>query len=205
MIYAIRHYSRIPLTLLSKKATEIIEERQKKNEPPDLWVQFYLGGSLGYRGIHRFENKDWFNAFTDGINGVKQLKICLDADPDMNDAYYGLGCFYYWTSAKARLLWFLPFIHDEREKGIEYLEIAIEKGRYTRTEALYALMKILNNEKRFHESIQRMNGIMGEYQDDVFLLNQKAFALENLNRWKEAGETYDLMLKELMKSSLSFF
>ncbi|RJP60451.1 MAG: hypothetical protein C4541_03925 [Candidatus Auribacter fodinae] len=203
-------YRYVPLfensvNLTIEKATELIEQGKKSNAPPDIWVHFYLGGALGYRGIHRVEKNEWFNAFNDGMNGVKQLKICLDTNPDMYDAYYGLGCFYYWTSAKSRFLWFLPFIHDERKKGMEYLEIAVNKGLYSRTEALYALVKVLNNERCFEESISRMNTVMGEYQDDVFLLNQKAFALENLNRWKEAGETYNMMLTVLMQSPLHCF
>lgn len=184
---------------------EALVEITTKNHTPDVWAHFYLGGALGYRGLHRFQKNEWIQAFSDGIAGVKQLDACLDINPQMYDAYYGLGCFYYWKSAKSRVLWFLPFIRDERAKGIKYLHIAIDNGNYTFMEAQFALLKVLNNEQKYEQVIKQADKLISVHQQDIYSRTQKAFAYEGLEQWDDAAHIYGKMLCVLAASNLHTF
>lgn len=185
--------------------SDLLKQAEKKGEPPDVWIQFYIGGSLGFRGLHRFFRNEWLSAFNDGINAVNHLKDCLKENPHMYDAYYGLGCFYYWKSAMARVLWFLPFIKDERDLGIEQLILAVRNGLYTNIEAKFALLRVYNNEKMYDNAIIFADDLMKEFPDNVFLPWQKAMALDALKKHREAADVYQHLIELYKTSSLHCF
>ncbi|MCB1195649.1 hypothetical protein KDK77_05645 [bacterium] len=193
----------------ANKAIELgwkhVEDAEKRGIRPDPWIIFYLGGSHGYRGTQYFYDGQFFSALKDGLTAVKALKRCLNENPKIYDVYFGLGTFYYWKSAKAKYLTFLPFISDEREKGIKYLQLTTEKGFYTVLEAQYALTRIYFNEKRFDDGFRINNLIADLYPRDIFCLIQKGEALMELKRWQEASENYRLLLTLLSESQLHCF
>lgn len=186
-------------------ANKRLKEISKKKLPPDHWLHFYAGGSLGFRGLHRFFKNEWFAAFSDGLNGIEHLQESLNIYPEMYDAYYGLGNFHYWVSAKSRFLWFLPFVKDERKRGMEELFLAIHKGIYTSIEARYAFLRILNNEKLYKAALKNANQLNKQFPGDVFTLEQKGFALRGLKRWKDASDTYTELISMYIKSQFHCF
>ena len=186
-------------------ANKLIGKKKKNGEPPDEWLYFYLGGALGFRGLYRFNRNKFLSAFRDGIGAIKQLDICMKLDPNMYDAYYGLGCFYYWKSAKSRFLWFLPFVSDERAKGIEDLITAVKKGRYTKKEARNALLRVYLNEQLYSQTIKLADIIEKEFPEDVFCLIFKGAALARSGQHKEAAQNYQILINKYLKSPFQCF
>ena len=115
-------------------------------------AHFFRGGALGYRGMHRARRKEWFRAFKDGAAGEKQLRLAVEIDPNVFDAYYGLGLYDYYRSKYAKTFAWLPFFADRREEGIEELRLSMEKGLFTAAAARVATMWILLEENRFDEA-----------------------------------------------------
>ena len=75
------------------------------------------------------------------MNDISSLKKAVKIDTSLYDAYYGLGTFHYWRSAKSKILRFLIFRKDQ-QKGINKVWRANKKGRYTDVEGKYALVAI---------------------------------------------------------------
>jgi tetratricopeptide (TPR) repeat protein len=112
---------------------------------------FYYGGAVGYRGIFRSFTGDWFGAFKDGLRGRRLLRKSFEADSLNRDIYLGLGTYDYWRSAMTKILWWLPFFADEREKGIEETWIAVREGKFAIHEAEFALIRMYYNYKKYDD------------------------------------------------------
>lgn len=184
---------------------KLLDTIERRGDTPDAWLHFYLGGALGYRGLHKFFKNDFFGAFYDGLSGVNHLKVCHELNPQLYDINYGLGCFYYWTSAKSRLLWFLPFINDRREFGIESVKLAIEKGKYVTVEAQYALMRIYNNERLFDKTLELGQTLHNQFPADPFCFIEMGYAYRQMEDWRMIKETYQKIIDRCMTSELHCF
>ncbi|KPL02669.1 MAG: hypothetical protein AMJ90_05095 [candidate division Zixibacteria bacterium SM23_73_2] len=161
---------------------------------------FYSGGAYGYRGIYRSFRGNWWGAFRDALKAKPLLEKALELDSTLYDAYYGLGAYHYWGSIKSKLLSWLPFIGDEREKGIKELILAVEKGKYTSLEAKYSLLRVYNEEKDYYKVLELSQDLKSAGEDDPFRLWMTAQAYMGLKRWDEALETYNRLLNFFKES-----
>ncbi|HUU49958.1 MAG TPA: hypothetical protein VMW81_03235 [Nitrospinota bacterium] len=181
---------------------EAIEKGEKlvKNDKDNDLAYFYLGGSYGYRAINKTEKGNWFGAFVDAVKGADYLEKALDINPKLYDAYYGLGVYKYWRSVKSRVLWFLPFFGDERQKGIDEMQRAIAQGSYSRIEAKGALVTILLNEGLYDSALHFTNEILSEYPENINAIRDKGIILVELKRWDEATLIFNKLAERLKES-----
>jgi tetratricopeptide (TPR) repeat protein len=183
------------IDLAIEKGYEKVEK-----DPNSAIDHFYLGGSLGYRGIYRSFRGSWWGAFRDGGKAHSHLKQAVELDSTLYDAYFGLGAYHYWRSVKSKLFWWLPFFGDERKKGIQETMIAIQKGKYAKDEAAYSLLRIYLEEKdspavlKWSQEVKRIN------ENDPFRLWMTGFAYIGLDNWIEAKDIF-LELLNVLKSS----
>lgn len=171
-----------------------------KKYPNDPNAYFVAGAAYGFRGLNRIRKGQWFGAFRDGVRGVSNMMKAHEMNPELWDVYYGLGLYYYWKSAKAKVLTFLKLMKDEREKGIEYLKVAIEKGRFSATEAVFALIEIYYYEDRYEEALETALSLKSRFHDDPTWIYLTAKILDKLNRYSES-ETYFRRLLEILESA----
>ena len=173
----------------------------KVDENPDSALEhFYLGGALGYRGIYRSFRGNWWGAFMDGGKAYSHLKEALELDPQLYDAYYGVGAYHYWKSAKSKLFWWLPFFGDERKKGIQETMTAIQKGKYANTEAANSLLRIYLEEKDYPAVLKWSEEVKKINPDNPFRLWMMAAAYVGMKNWDDAQNTF-LYLLNVLKSS----
>jgi len=118
---------------------------------------FYYGGAVGYRGIFRSFDGDWWGAFKDGLRGRGLLSRAFEADSSYMDIYLGLGSYNYWRSAKTKVLWWLPFFSDKRALGIEEIKKAIKYGKFASHEGKYALMRIYCDYGKYDMAVEHWN------------------------------------------------
>jgi len=183
------------INLAIKKGNSKVDEN-----PNSALEHFYLGGSLGYRGIYRSFRGNWWGAFVDGGKAYSHLKEALELDPELCDAYYGVGAYHYWKSAKSKLFWWLPFFGDERKKGIQETMIAIQKGKYANNEAANSLLRIYLEEKDYSAVLKWGEEVKKINPDNPFRLWNTAYAYMGLKHWDEAQNTL-LYLLNVLKSS----
>ena len=71
------------------------------------------------------------------------MKKVLKIQPEFYDVYFGIGSYKYWRSRVTRYINWLPLVPDERETGMNMVQKAIEKGKFTRYAAMNELTWIL--------------------------------------------------------------
>jgi hypothetical protein len=84
-----------------------------------------------------------------GVEGRKHLLRCLELDPDMADAYLGLGLYNYYVDTLSAMAKFLRFFMGipggDKRVGLRQLELASAKGVLTPMEARFNMAKSLRN------------------------------------------------------------
>jgi hypothetical protein len=84
-----------------------------------------------------------------GVESRKHLRRCLELDPNMADAYLGLGLYNYYVdtlSAMAKILrFFMGIPGGDKREGLRQLEIASTRGELTQMEARFNMAKSLRN------------------------------------------------------------
>ena len=90
-----------------------------------------------------------------GVRAREHLLRAIQLDPDLDDAYTGLGLYNYYAdtlSALAKILrFFMGIPGGSKREGLRQLERAMSKGELTQTEARFYLAKNLRNYDRRYE------------------------------------------------------
>ncbi len=172
--------------------SKILEEKGNPTAETFLWS----GGSHGIRGVRRAMMGKWWGGFRDGIAAAGKLENAVKMDSTLYDAYFGLGNYHYWKSIKSRVFWWLPFIEDERQKGIDEILISIKKGKFTDIPGKMSLMRVYIEEKDYNKVLEIAEDLINKYN---FLqpLWFKSFSLIQIEEWQKGIESYNQVLKKL--------
>ncbi|WP_428897240.1 hypothetical protein Dip518_001027 [Parelusimicrobium proximum] len=146
------------ISLLNDSITSI--NTWLKTHPQDAHAYFALGGAYGMKGRMNMESRSWVSAYFNARKGVKLLNKALETDPELYDAYYGLGMYEYYAGTLpgvVKVLGKIVSIKGNTAKGIEYLELAKEKGDFTKDAAHLLLTELYIN--RFSAEFDAEKGI----------------------------------------------
>ena len=159
-------------------------------------LSFYRGGAYGFRGLHKFRKRDWLGALRDGLKGISLLKQALEEDTSMFDAYFGLGSYHYWRSAKSRLLRML-FFRNDKTRGIGEIWTAIEKGRYTAVEGKYALVAVYYDQEENEKALALNEELYTLFPTNPSCVYMKGRLLMRLGEWDRARNSMEALLSHL--------
>ena len=129
-----------------------LSKRMVKEERDLDQAYFFMGSAYGLQGRWYAVQRSWWRAYTHGRKGRKFLKKCVEVNPAVYDAYAGLGIFDYYaaTLPGALGLGAKLFVGGDRRRGMEYVRLAKEKGRFFKIEARFFLIEIYSmHEKDF--------------------------------------------------------
>ena len=171
-----------------------------ERDEEDAENYFLYGSALGIRGLYRMKRGSWFGAFRDGLTGYRNVRKSYNMNKQIYDAYYGLGLYYYWKSAKADKLTWLPFVKDEREKGFEFIDIAVQKGEFSSMEGKFTLVQLYYFEGRYQEAIEACASLKDQSGANPAWLYLMAKVSARCGRWSDA-ETCYLKLLQLLNAS----
>jgi tetratricopeptide (TPR) repeat protein len=110
------------------------------------------------------------------VEARKHFLRCLELNPNMADAYMGLGLYNYYAdtlSAMAKVLrFFLGIPGGDKRVGLRQLETAATKGELTQTEARFNMAKNLRNYDRdYARAAEAAAPITSEFPENpLFLL-----------------------------------
>jgi tetratricopeptide (TPR) repeat protein len=210
-------------------AIEVAEEALK-NDRNNAILYMYLGNARGHRGVHKINQQKFFRGFIDGLKGASYLEKSIELDPTLYDAYYGAGIYHYWRSAKSKCFWFLPFIGDNRQKGIDEIWLSIQKGKHSEIEGKYALVSIYYNEKDYEKAYQlnqqlcsrslplsvakgspttssygslrspTLSAYGQSFPDNPAAMYMKGLIEEKHGKWQDAQQTFQQLLSHLLAS-----
>jgi tetratricopeptide (TPR) repeat protein len=190
-------------------AIDKAEEAHQRDEESARYL-FFLGGAYGIRGRHAVLREKWFRAARDGKKAVNLLKDALERDPELYDAYLGLGMYDYYASVLpdvVKLVQKILFIPSgNRERGLEELQLCREKGRFARVEAQFFLVDIyLEYEKRAYDALGLLRDLERRYPDNpYFTLLEGIIYIDHMARYAEGIRTLDV-LRERADAGECFF
>ncbi len=165
----------------------------------DSWLNFYVGACLGYRAFFKIRQKKWISGFIDASNGIENLEIALENQPDIYDAYFGLGSYNYWRTARSKFIQIFAFwLADKREIGIEQIKIAANFGAYSRDGAILALTRVLwdfGKEKEALETIENYVANSPNPPLDAFYKRAKLYLY--LKQWEKVETEFEQIFTRL--------
>ncbi len=103
-------------------------------------ILFYLGSAYGYLAFFQERTGEWFSAIKNARNAHDYLQQVVETDSTLWDAYLGLGSYKYWLNTK---IYWIPFVKDEREKGIQLILKTIHNNAPGKALAIHQLIYIL--------------------------------------------------------------
>lgn len=129
-----------------EKVIEVCDERLERNSE-DAEALFFKSGALGFRGRLRANRGSWLKAAGDGKDALPIVKKLMKLNSDNYDLLFGLALYNYYAEVIPERNPILKpvalfFPKGDKKKGIEQLQITIQKGNYAKTEALYFLLQI---------------------------------------------------------------
>jgi len=164
-------------------------------------IRFILGTIYGYRSYHDFRSGNTVHAFKEGLDAVREWKRAMELDSTCWDAYLGLGTYYYHRSAKAGVLRKVGLVQDRRAEGIRLVQLAAQRGKFTRLAARSGLAWLLIEEKRFDDAEQIAKELVAEYPESrvfYWCLGRTQF---NSGKWSDAAFTYETLLSLIQNDS----
>lgn len=129
---------------------EKIAKRMAKKDEDDWYANFFLGGVYGWMAKYYLDAGDKWKTFINARRAKVYLEKTKKLNPDCFDVYYGLGVYHYYAGTLPKLLrFFLPLLNfgGNTKKGIGELNLAKEKGKYSRDFAAYELVLIYLDKK----------------------------------------------------------
>jgi tetratricopeptide (TPR) repeat protein len=144
-------------------------------EPMRAEAWFYLGGAYGVRAQWRVLRGERLSAARDGKRIKDSLERALAIDPQLQDAYFGIGLYHYYAdvapAAATFLRWLLLLPGGDRVKGLEEMLRAREGGELLESEADYQLHLIyLWYERRPDRALALLRGLRSRHPHNPHFL-----------------------------------
>jgi len=125
---------------------EAIEVGQRwiKKHPGDANAYLCLGGMYGLRARLAVLQHRWIKAYFDGRKALAYTRQSLKIDPELYDAYLGLGMYEYYAGTLRGVIKVLAklLMSGDAKKGIAMLEVCKEKGYFNALAAKLLLVEI---------------------------------------------------------------
>ncbi len=159
---------------LADKATRLAEASIAKSDTAEMELYAGLGYAARARVLGlRYQKMPVARA---GVEARKHLLRCLALNPNMADAYLGLGLYNYYVdtlSTLAKILrFFMGIPGGSKREGLRQLEIASTQGELTQLEARFNMAKNLRNYDRdYARAAKAAAPLTVEYPENpIFLL-----------------------------------
>lgn len=161
----------------------------------DAWARFIRGGTKGYMAARDARSKKYVSALNKGLSAVSDFKRAAELDPGLYDAYLGIGSYHYFRTRAVSILKWLPFIGDNREKGIEQIELSIAKGRYTGVMGRNGLVWILVDYGKHERALALAEGLEKEFPANPFFFWARPEVFWRTKQWPRAAGGYRRLLR----------
>ena len=178
---------------LTDKGIALAEQSLKQNDIAEMRLYAGIGWGLKARLLGLWDDRR--GTARAGVRAREHLLRAVQLDPELADAYTGLGLYNYYVdtlSAIAKILrFFMGIPGGSKREGMRQLELAMEKGEITAVEARFYLAKNLRNyDQKYERAVAVFEPLVAQYpQNPVFQLllgdtNAK------LNRKQEAAARF---------------
>jgi tetratricopeptide (TPR) repeat protein len=160
-------------------------EEALARDPDDISAAFFVGGAYGYKARYLALREKWWDAYRSGRKGVKHLEHVVEKDPELADAYLGLGIYHYYADVlPAVLKFFAGFIglKGDRERGLEEIHHSLREGSLVDGEARFFLAEIYTTFEEDHwTALGYSRSLRDEYPENELFVWLNARILDELH------------------------
>ena len=184
-------------TLITKylEGARKISQRLMKKDEKSIWNNYFFALTEGYIAYYDALRESWLQAFSTGLSSVSAFEDCLEMDKNFYEAMIAIGSFKFWKSKKTEFINWLPFIDDEKELGISYLQNAIKYSGYNSHLAIHSLVWIYIEQKEFSEAIKVAEAALKDHPRSRIFKWGLARSYENIESQKSA-----ILYQEILNS-----
>jgi tetratricopeptide (TPR) repeat protein len=158
----------------------------KRTGDPDGRGNLCLGGALGLKARWEAIQGQWLSAYFHGKKAFKLQQKAIAINPNLYDAYLGVGIFHYYAATLPSAVKVLAhFIFGgNKQQGLDEIRISMEKGRFSRTAAqLFMVGILINNEKDPSAALALLRAGRREYPRSPFFQLLEMLVLEEVKDW----------------------
>ena len=174
----------------AKKISQRLLDKDKNN----IWYNYFYAMSEGYIAYYAALQEKWIDAFSGGLNAVAAFEYCMKLDKNFYESKIAIGSYKFWKSKKIEFLNWLPFIDDEKETGINYLEDAVTHSGYNSHVAVNSLIWIYIEQSRFNDAVQVAQSALKKYPDSRVFKWGLARAYEEIDPGKSIKLYKEILL-----------
>jgi hypothetical protein len=178
------------------KAKKFSQERIKADKK-DGWAYLLLGNAEGSKALYDARKGNWWSGLNNGLSAKSSLNQALECNPELYDAYVGLGSYHYWASVVTKAFWWLPFFGDHRKEGIEQITWAYERSIFSSDAAANALIWMYIQEKKLDSALSLSEKMQAKFPEGKSFLWGVAQAYYEKRDWKNALANYRELLTRL--------
>ena len=181
-----------------------------KKNPKDFYALLYVAGAYGNRTRYNvYIKKSYYRAMRAGIKGYDFVGPAQTLRPKYVDCLIGTGAYNYFAGSIPTLMKLFSWMFTQggdKEKGIQQLELAAQKGEYGQIAAKMVLLGVYYNEKRFEDYQRLVSGLIEQFPTNpVFVMWLADFHIRQ-GRLDEGNQKLTLLLdkgKAAARSKLS--
>jgi tetratricopeptide (TPR) repeat protein len=178
---------------LTQRAIKLAEASLKLRETPEM--RFYAGMGLALDARLYGLRDEKRAAARAGVRAREHLLRAVTLDPDLADAYTGLGFYNYYVdtlSTLARILrFFMGIPGGSKQEGVRQLELAMSRGEITAVEARVQLARALHRHDRdYARALLLLEPLAAEYPRNPVFHLLRGNLLAKLGRNTQAAASY---------------
>lgn len=179
-----------------------------KSGQEDDETLLFLGTSYLLKSYYKALQKEYFRSAYLAKKGKKILEKILKKNPELYDAYFGLGIFNYYADKvpslikRFRFLFFLP--GGDRAKGLSQLSLSSSKAKYFHVESSLLLAEIHSSkhERNYYAAYRELSNLIDSNQEYLLILHAIARLEMKILNYYRASNILLKALKEARKEDI---
>jgi tetratricopeptide (TPR) repeat protein len=178
-----------------------------KKNPKDFYALLYVAGAYGNRTRYNvYVNKSYYRAMRAGIKGYDFVGPAQTLRPKYVDCLIGTGAYNYFAGSLPAFIKIFSWMFTQggdKEKGIQQLEQAAQKGEYGQIAAKTVLLGVYYNEKRFEDYQRLISGLIEQFPTNPVFVMWLADSHIRQRKLDEGDQKLTLLLNKGKATSLS--
>jgi len=166
---------------------------ERKIEAGDPTGEGHLvkGATLGLLGRWHIKNRHWWKSYHIGRDAKEQLTRAREINPELYDAYAGIGIYDYFVAKLPGIVRWLAFSGQTADPadGMRLINLSLERGDYTLVGTRAALVLIhLRNELDPASALELADELVVEHPHSPFFGSLRMIALYDLGQVEALAE-----------------
>jgi len=165
----------------------------------------YLASAHGSYARFQVTQKDaYLSALRAGLRAHKYAEQVYELDHDYYDIYVGLGAFNFFTGSLPAVIKPFAFLigaRGSKELGLQQLHTAMDKARYSRTEARIVYYTAMLEDKQYDVAFPVLEKLIADYPDNFVLYVWATDWFRQQRKNLEGAEYFERLFEKQIKRS----